>query len=141
MVPRLAESCRALDDQPLLSEALQQLRESSASADKAIALAAIHDTRIVNEVAIECLWNYVTGDKVLAQLIDAETLSKVEPSGRREALERVRSGLSTLISATHRYRCNECGYVTSSLLWQCPSCRSWETVVPVERLSLTSPIS
>ena len=53
---------------------------------------------------------------MLAQLVDVESLST---SGRREsparAIGRVRAGLAALISATHRYRCKKCGYISSQL--------------------------
>jgi lipopolysaccharide biosynthesis regulator YciM len=141
VIPRLAASCRALDDQALMSASLSKLRKKDPLAGKAIALAAIHDSDIVNETALQCLWEYVSEDPVLAQLVDIESLGKADTGSRQQAIGRVRAGLAALISATHRYRCNECGYITSQLLWQCPSCRSWETVMPVEQLSLMSPIS
>lgn len=141
VIPSLAESCRQLDDQALLSTILTELREKDALASKVIAMAAIHDRHIQNVVALECLWDYISADKILAQLVGADQLAESTQEERMEAVTRVRQGLATLFSATHRYRCNECGYVTSLPLWQCPSCRSWETVVPVGTLSLTSPIS
>lgn len=141
VIPRLAESCRALDDQSLFSDSLNKLRKNEPLACKAIALAAIHDPQIQNETALQCLWEYIADDPILANLVEIDELGQGDTQARRQTVARVRKGLAALISATHRYRCSECGYVTSQLLWQCPSCRSWETVVPVERLSLTSPIS
>ena len=141
VIPALAESCRALEDQELLSSILTGLREADPLASKAIALAAIHDRQIQNSTALECLWDYVAEDPILAQLIDTESLADASDEEKSAAIARVRAGLGRLISSTHRYRCNECGYVTSQLLWQCPSCRNWETVTPVGRLSLVSPIS
>ena len=32
----------------------------------------------------------------------------------------------------------QCGFSSREQLWQCPSCRSWETVAPIESLSLLS---
>ena len=29
------------------------------------------------------------------------------------------------------YRCNQCGYGSTKLYWQCPSCQSWSSVKPV----------
>ncbi|MCP4002293.1 MAG: lipopolysaccharide assembly protein LapB [Gammaproteobacteria bacterium] len=141
IIPRLAESCRALDDQELLSESLNKLRKKDPLASKSIALAAIHDPQIQNSTALHCLWDYIAEDPILVNLVDPETLEESDSEVRLMASERMRKGLATFISSTHRYRCSECGYVTSQLLWQCPSCRSWETVVPVGHLSLTSPIS
>ncbi|MFD0965604.1 lipopolysaccharide assembly protein LapB [Seminibacterium arietis] len=30
------------------------------------------------------------------------------------------------------YRCTNCGYQTHKLTWYCPSCRSWETIIPMK---------
>jgi len=141
VIPRLAESCRALDDQSLLSDSLNKLRKNEPLASKAIALAAIHDPQIQNETALQCLWEYIADDPILVNLVEIDELGQGDTQARQQTVARVRKGLAALISATHRYQCSECGYVTSQLLWQCPSCHCWETVVPVERLSLTSPIS
>jgi lipopolysaccharide biosynthesis regulator YciM len=141
VIPRLAESCRALDNQALLTDSLKKLCKKEPLASKAIALATIHDGNIQNQMALDCLRDYITADRILAQLVDVEAMQQSDGQKPDEILQRVRAGLAVLISSTHRYRCNECGYITSQLLWQCPSCRCWETVVPVEQLSLTSPIS
>lgn len=141
VVPNLALSCRELDDQALLSNILNELRSKDELAGKVIAMAAINDRQIENDVALECLWDYIASDRILAQLVGAEALLEASAEQRLDVIGRVRQGLATLFSSTHRYQCGECGYVTSQLLWQCPSCRSWETVVPVGTLSLTSPIS
>ena len=131
IIPRLAASCRALNDQKLLSKALQQLHNKAPENQKAIALAAVHDKNIVNEIALECLRNYVVADGNLSQLVDVEGLVQGDMATRATALERVRAGLHSLDSQRLRYQCKSCGYSTSVLMWQCPSCRTWESVAPV----------
>jgi lipopolysaccharide biosynthesis regulator YciM len=138
VVPRLAASCRAIDDQDLLSKSLNELRRKNPDVGKAIALAAIYDANIVNTTALECLREYVFADEVLGNLVDTASLAQEDPEEQRLALEKVREGLSGLVSKAHRYQCTECGYVTSQLLWQCPGCQSWETVSPTVQFSSTS---
>lgn len=138
VVPRFAESARALDQQNALSEALEALREQDPSAGKAIALAAIYDERIVNATVLECLREMVLADPVLVNLVDVSVLESGDIESQQAALERIRSGLVRVVSQNHRYQCRNCGYVSSELLWQCPSCRSWETVTPSVRLNFSS---
>lgn len=38
------------------------------------------------------------------------------------------------IAQTAEYRCTNCGYQIHKLLWNCPSCRQWETIKPVSGL-------
>jgi lipopolysaccharide biosynthesis regulator YciM len=32
-----------------------------------------------------------------------------------------------------RFRCEECGFSSRKLFWQCPGCRSWSSVKPLPR--------
>jgi len=33
-----------------------------------------------------------------------------------------------------RYNCNQCGYISHTMQWQCPSCNSWSSMISKERL-------
>ncbi|MDP6436170.1 MAG: tetratricopeptide repeat protein [Gammaproteobacteria bacterium] len=141
VVPRLAESCRELDDQNLLTKSLKELCKGTGDGGKAIALATVYDPRIVNETALECLREYVLSDEVLGNLVDTASLERGDANDQRVALDKLREGLGGFVSQTHRYRCTECGYVTSQLIWQCPTCRSWETILPAAQLSVETPVT
>lgn len=39
-----------------------------------------------------------------------------------------------MLDGAVRYRCDHCGFTVKSLLWQCPSCKNWETVRPLPDL-------
>jgi len=138
VVPRLAASCRATNNDELLTEMLNDARDRGADASRAIALAAIYNRRIDNPVALQCLQDYVLADRVLAKLIPADQLQSGDPAARKLALEQIREGLAQMFSPAHRYRCRECGYHTSQLAWQCPSCRTWESVAPSAHLGLAA---
>lgn len=138
VVPRLAACARERDDEHALSASLQQLREDDPAAGKAIALAAVYDIQIANDTVLECLRDYVLEDPVLTNLVDVSRLRDIDPEAQRRALEEIRSGLQRVVSQAHRYRCRHCGYISSELLWQCPSCRNWETVSPAVQLSFPS---
>ena len=61
-------------------------------------MAVIQDGNIVNESALQCLWDYVAEDPILSKLVDADGLEAGDAAHRAEVLQRVRSGLATLIS-------------------------------------------
>jgi lipopolysaccharide biosynthesis regulator YciM len=138
LVPHLAVSCRALDDQALLTRCLQKVRDTGLEASRAIALATIYDARIVNPAALECLQEYVVADPILSNLISIDQFRQGDEHEQKQALERIRAGLSRLFPPGHRYSCTECGYLSSQLLWQCPGCRSWESVSPAAKFSFSS---
>ena len=92
-------------------------------------------TAIVNDIggipAIdECVEKYLLEEPTLAEFVDMRRLS----DGDETALARIRGALSKLATSTPRYQCQECGFSSQRLLWQCPSCRSWETQRPATRV-------
>lgn len=92
-------------------------------------------TAIVNDIGgipviDECVEKYLLNEKTLSEFIDMQSVA----AGDDVAMARVRKALSNLASSTPRYQCQECGFSSQKLLWQCPSCRSWETQRPASRV-------
>ncbi len=48
-----------------------------------------------------------------------------------------RTSTSLLDSALH-YRCDQCGFTVKTLNWQCPSCKNWQTIIPLPDLTCRS---
>jgi len=81
-----------------------------------------------------CVERYLLEEPTLAEFVDLQELTAGETDAHDAALKKVRSALSKLASATPRYQCQECGFSSQRLLWQCPSCRNWETQRPASRV-------
>lgn len=87
-------------------------------------------------VVDECVEQYLLDDPLLAEFVDLQRVEAGSQEDRQAALARVRSALNKLASTTPRYCCTECGFSSQRLLWQCPSCKNWETQRPAARLTL-----
>jgi lipopolysaccharide assembly protein B len=44
----------------------------------------------------------------------------------------LRTALEQLTRSAPRYRCEQCGFTPRQLFWQCPSCKYWSTIWPLE---------
>jgi lipopolysaccharide biosynthesis regulator YciM len=93
-------------------------------------------TAIVNDIggipAIDrCVEQYMLNEPTLGEFVDLQELSGGDGAA---AFAKVRHALSKLASSTPRYQCQECGFSSQRLLWQCPSCREWETQRPASRV-------
>jgi lipopolysaccharide biosynthesis regulator YciM len=93
-------------------------------------------TAIVNDIGgipviDECVRQYMLNEPTLGEFVDLQKLSDDDGD---EAFAKVRRALSKLATATPRYQCQECGFSSQRLLWQCPSCREWETQRPASRV-------
>ena len=96
-------------------------------------------TAIVNDIGgisviDDCVEKYMLEEPTLGEFIDLQQLTGGSESSEESALAKVRGALSKLASATPRYQCQECGFSSQRLLWQCPSCRNWETQRPASRV-------
>ncbi len=52
----------------------------------------------------------------------------------RDNLSILRDVTKLLLSGKPIYRCGHCGYSSKTLLWQCPSCKFWNSVKPIHGL-------
>ncbi|MCC7412256.1 MAG: lipopolysaccharide assembly protein LapB [Gammaproteobacteria bacterium] len=50
----------------------------------------------------------------------------------RDNLNLIKGFTSQLLEGRAAYRCAVCGFTGRSLHWQCPSCKSWNTVKPIQ---------
>lgn len=96
-------------------------------------------TAIVNNlggipVIDECVKQYMLNEPTLGEFVELQQLSRGDQGTSDEALAKVRGALCKLAGATPRYQCQECGFSSQRLLWQCPSCRNWETQRPATRV-------
>ncbi len=94
-------------------------------------------TAIINDIsgikAIDrCVEDYVRKEPTLAEFVDVQ--QSLGDSADETAFDRIRRALSKIAKSTPRYQCQECGFSSQRLLWQCPSCRNWETQRPATRV-------
>ncbi len=82
------------------------------------------------QVIDKCVEEYMLNEPTLTDFIDLQTIEEGNGEQRAAALQKVRTALNKLASTTPRYQCTECGFSSQRLLWQCPSCKDWETQRP-----------
>lgn len=109
------------------------------------ATAEIAYATILNELAqspalAASIKSFIAGSEVLSRLIDIDAIESEQPEERAAALERIASGLRMLALSNARYRCINCGYGTQRFIWQCPSCKLWETIRPLQRFELETAV-
>ncbi|HUD96626.1 MAG TPA: lipopolysaccharide assembly protein LapB [Woeseiaceae bacterium] len=100
-------------------------------------------TAIVNNIGAlgvidRCVEQYMLNDPTLTEFIDLQRIHGSDSENRDAAIAKVRAALSRLAAATPRYKCTECGFSSQRLLWQCPSCKNWETQRPYSRVQFDS---
>jgi len=117
-----------------LDKALQAMLGNNPDMSSLVAYTAIVNNIGGIPIIDDCVESYILNEPTLSEFVDLHNLSQSNGGAQEEALQKVRSALSKLAAATPRYQCQECGFSSQRLLWQCPSCRNWETQRPASRV-------
>jgi lipopolysaccharide biosynthesis regulator YciM len=137
-LPQAVEICLSEGTTAQLESELQTMLRKNPEAGKDLAYAAIvHDIGGIG-IIDECVKQYMFNEPTLMEFIDLQHIGDDGSSERREAMAKVRAALSKIAAATPRYQCKECGFSSQRLLWQCPSCKNWETQRPFSRVQFDS---
>lgn len=117
-----------------LEKALTTLLAKNPESSSLIAYTAIVNDLGGVPVIDQCVEEYMLNEPTLGEFVELQQLSEGDKGSHDSALAKVRGALSKLAAATPRYQCQECGFSSQRLLWQCPSCRNWETQRPASRV-------
>jgi lipopolysaccharide biosynthesis regulator YciM len=107
-----------LEDSPVLAvvELLAQDMERAEGAE------------VANEFVVEQLLRNPSLGGFVSLLNRLDTHRQPLPA---DQLALVRRFSQSLLQRQSSYRCKNCGFSGSTLMWQCPSCRSWGTIKPI----------
>jgi lipopolysaccharide biosynthesis regulator YciM len=132
VLPRLAEAARQSSDARVLGEALAELLQHGVGSRSEIAYAAVVSGYYDDPVILDCVREWLAADSDLKDLTGALLPSGIEPD--REQLRSIAAALRNIVLRHARYRCSDCGLDSSSFLWQCPGCKSWDTLRAIAAL-------
>ena len=137
-LPRIIEIHRSEGSIDKLEKNLEAMLKKNPDMSTDVAYTAIANNIGDIDVIDRCVEQYMLNEPTLGEFIDLQSVSEGDESARRDALTKVRSALNRLAAATPRYQCRECGFSSQQLLWQCPSCKDWETQRPHSKVQFDS---
>ncbi|MBS0286043.1 MAG: lipopolysaccharide assembly protein LapB [Proteobacteria bacterium] len=132
-LPLIIECYEALSEHQDLEEYLDYLLRHCPSISIVLAHAEKVKEKIGQERAAYFLANYMNRHpsiRGLKYLIEFH-LSRVVGEVRNELLM-LKSLVEQLVQSKPVYRCGQCGFASRSMHWQCPSCRQWSSVKPIQ---------
>jgi lipopolysaccharide biosynthesis regulator YciM len=132
VLPRLAAAARQAGDVDAFDESLRELLQDGVGNRSEIAYAAIVSGYYDVPVILECVRELLVTDNDLKDLTGALLPSGVELTAMQ--LRAVAGALRNVVLRHARYRCSECGLDSSTFLWQCPGCKSWDTLRAIAAL-------
>jgi len=137
-LPKLVEIHRSEGTLDKLDRGLETLVHRNPRIGNQIAYTAVVNDIGGIDVIDRCVEDYILHEPTLSAFLDAGRFAEASAEERHEALDTIRTGLSKLAADTPRYQCKECGFSSQRLLWQCPSCKDWETQRPFASVQFDS---
>ncbi len=120
---------RHLEQTVELKRYLTDLINSSPYTGVALTMAElIHDTE-GEQAASVFLGEHIASHPSLQGLLKLIEMNESMPEAQAASmLYKVKEHMQRLLAERPGYQCTKCGFVASTLHWQCPSCRSWSTI-------------
>ena len=140
VLPPLSRIVRKQEGDGVFEERLQKLKDSSPKAARYIGLAAVMDDSLNDSISRECVAEYLRTEPTLQGLYQMHaTLAARHGEAAGTDIEPLRVAVRTLMKSGPRYRCEECGFRSRTLYWQCPTCKTWDSTVPFHEVLLSGP--
>ena len=126
VLPRLADAARQSGQPQAFAATLGDLLQNGQASRSEIAYAAILSGYYDDPAILECVREWLVADNDLKDITSAVLPRGAQPDA--EQLRSVAQAMRQVVLRHARYRCSECGLDSSSFLWQCPGCKSWDTL-------------
>ena len=139
VLPRLQRALKAASREAELEPLLTELAGESREVADALAYAAILAGELDAPGLLTLAREYVRGEPAVAEMIEA--LLPPGTSLDEPALRRLCAALRRQALRAARFRCGECGFVSTGFFWQCPGCKTWDGLRPLTPTDLANPLS
>ena len=140
VLPALSRIVRKLDGDVAFETLLHKLKDATPKAVRYIGLAAIMDDSLDDSLSQECVAEYLRTEPTLQGLYQMHAaLASRHGDTAAADIEPLRVAVRNLMKSGPRYRCEECGFRSRTLYWQCPTCKTWDSTVPFHEVLLSGP--
>ena len=134
-VGRLYRSYHALDRIDRLDDYLSKLMKRYGWTSITLALADIKRESRGRREAVRFITERLrqrASVRGLDRLLDFEIEDQRDAGGMSEYLEILKGLTAELLFERPVYKCRHCGFPAKSLHWQCPSCKHWTSIRPIQ---------
>jgi lipopolysaccharide biosynthesis regulator YciM len=133
VLPRLAEAARQAGEPQAFDDAIAELILQGSGNQAEIAYAAIASGYFDDPLILDCVREMLSIDSDLRDLA-AAFIPEGTANLSSDRMRAIAGALRNVVLRHARYRCSECGIDSSTFLWHCPGCHSWDTLRAIAAL-------
>ena len=132
LLPEFFSMANNKDQVEKINNVLQRICSENHEVIKYLALLAITDIRINEEIIVAAFYEYLSNELYFEEILLFNDTQSITNIVDEKTLNNIRNKLNKKVANNYKYRCNQCGYQTIKLTWQCPTCRHWETATSID---------
>lgn len=132
--PLLLECHRGLGSEDVLIAYLEKQIKDNKGGDSAILLhTELVDNQLGHAVAIDSLMHSLNAHPTLPVMKKLLEIKLRIPSvSDASDIALINNLVASRLARRHTYLCRNCGFSARTLHWQCPTCKTWNSVKPME---------
>lgn len=139
VLPALARVTRKVDGETSLETLLGKLRRDNPQVHGYLAIAAILNPELDDPVSQDCVADYLRTEPSLGGLYEMfVSFARRNGVSNLSDMEPLKIAVRNLLKNAPRYRCEECGFRSKTLYWQCPSCKTWNRTMPFHEITFAA---
>ncbi|HEC17299.1 MAG TPA: lipopolysaccharide assembly protein LapB [Sedimenticola sp.] len=140
ILPSLIECYKKLDSRKELLTYLRALFDRQKSIATMLALAALIQEDEGDQAAAEFITGYLRNHPSLDGLNQLILLNqKNAPESAAGLFSILHQQIGQLLKKRPSYQCKQCGLAVKTMHWQCPGCKSWDSIKPLLGLAGDGP--
>ncbi|MDH5178770.1 MAG: lipopolysaccharide assembly protein LapB [Gammaproteobacteria bacterium] len=132
IIPQLMKCYRQMDKIEEMTGYLQQITEHHNGVSIILALTDLLKEQQGDELAVEFLTDSLRKRPTVRgmdRLIAMNLLHSSEAV--RDKLQVLKDVTEKMLAGKPIYKCHGCGFSSKQLYWQCPGCRTWDSIKPI----------
>lgn len=131
LLPDLIARAKQNDQTDQVNEMIQGICNSKSKIKEHLALLAIMNLNLDDKIIMQSLHEFLSNELYFSELLHFNEMKSISELVSKELINNIRVKLNQKSMNKFKYLCKNCGYKTIKLSWQCPTCRSWESSIPI----------
>jgi len=132
-LPKIIQSLNQTDIESIDAK-LTGLLNNDPEAHNYLAIVAVMFPEIKNAVIEEVIQSFIENQDIVKEIDKLDEDYSIVSTISNRLSQSMRLILNKKMKSEYKFSCKKCGYQTIAFSWQCPTCKSWESSLPINFL-------
>ena len=135
LLPTLFKLSKESNEEDKVVSVIENIIKEKPEVNESLAHLSIINLELDQKVITTSLIEYISKQIYYNEILKFNKASFTTTINNHDFITNLRQSLHKATKNDYKYTCNNCGYKTIALSWQCPTCRSWESGNPINFIS------